>query len=315
MKASSKLLIAASLLAASTVASASIVTFTFNASGLTTSVANGNNGAANPNISSISAGYYDGTTAVAGGSVGYYNSNGFGVYSPDPSCGSLPSNTSTVQYQCVVNGDDHFVDNNDNTADKQKRVKSNGNWGSWQSLSTFTNSYDDFATFKFTNDVRVTSVTLGLWDWNSENTGTEQYCHRYWPNNTCREWRTRNVYDYSIDLSFNTSDAVAGPWSALHIDLGSSAPSQGDSLVVNLFGLYPINNYFSLGAGFGLSNTGFKIKSLTVDDSPPEQFDCSAAPTLPECSTTVPEPGTLSSLGLAALAMAAVGRLRRRRTS
>ena len=207
---------------------------------------------------------------------------------------------------CSDNLDEHFVDNNSNTSKYDKKTSSSGSWNT----TTLTNAYDDFATFKFTNDVRVTSVTIGLWDWNSEKVGEEQYC-KYGYGAYCFQWGTRNIYDYSIDLSFNTSDSVAGPWSALHIDLGSSAPSQGDSFVVNLFGPYSLNDYFSLGAGFGLSHTGFKIKSLTVDNSPPAQLDCNAFPDL--CPGTVPVPGTLSSLGLAALAMAAVGRLRRRR--
>lgn len=137
------------------------------------------------------------------------------------------------------------------------------------------------------------------------------YC-KFGFGNQCFQTGVRDVFDNFIDISFNTGDNVGGTWITQHIDIGHNTPSQGDSFVLNNFGAYGLNDYFSLGAGFGLSGTGFKIKSLTVDDQP-ARLDCNAFPDL--CPGTVPEPGTLSSLGLGALAMAMVGRIRRRRAA
>lgn len=306
MKASSKLLIAASLLAASSFASAEIVTFNFDSSGFA-AAAPGSNLASPPNITGITGGYFDATATTyltAGASVGYY-SGGFGVYSPDPfTPGNCSSNTYPRYRNCDSNPDEHFIDNNNNTSEYDKKENSNSNYVGYN----LVNAYDDFARFAFDANVRVTSITLTLFDTNRIQTGCLH------PQQGGRCDRDDRIYDYWIDVMFNTQDGLSGPWSAMKVGLGSGndAPS---TVTISTLGLYTPNDFFYFGAGFGKDGTGFKIKSLTVETAP-EQLDCNAAPTLPECSNnTVPEPGTLSSLGLAAIAMAAVGRLRRRRTS
>lgn len=319
MKASSKLLIAASLLAASSVASASTVTFTFNTETLPPMFP-GSNGAVSPNLLGISPGYYnewDGTYNSPAGTLGIYNDTtppgtynyGLGVTSPSNVCGTLPANTSTVEYRCANGSTDaHYVDNRGNgaTIERRTRNNANSNWGNWRDWEDV--KIDDFVRFQFDTNVLVTSITLGIWDYETDDNGGG--CKRYWSNGSCREY-----YDlYYIDVSFNTGDSNSSPWTHLQLNLGTSAPSEGQVFTFTPFGLYTANDWLRFGAGFGESGTGFKIKALTVETAP-EQLDCNAAPTLPECSTTVPEPGTLSSLGLAAIAMAAVGRLRRRRTS
>jgi len=316
MKASSKLLIAASLLAASSFASAEIVTvtFDFNSSGFA-AAAPGSNLATPPNITGITGGYFDATATTyltAGASVGYY-SGGFGVYSPNPFTPNIcSSNTNTYpKYSdCKSKPDEHFIDNNDNTSRYKKKESSTSDKVSYN----LVNAYDDFARFAFDANVLVTSITLTLFDTNRIESGCSGPLDR---NGKCDE--DDRIYNYWIDVMFNTQDDLTGPWSAMKVDLGSgdNAPS---TFTINTLGLYTPNDYFYFGAGFGKDGTGFKIKSLTVDmattEPPPEGLDCNVAPTLPQCSNnTVPEPGTLSSLGLAAIAMAAVGRLRRRRTS
>ena len=326
MKASSKLLIAASLLAASSFASASTVTFTFNTETLPPMFP-GSNGAASPNLLGITPGYYDsnaGTYNRPAGLLGVYNDTtppgtynyGLGVTSPSDLCGTLPADTSTTQYRCVSGGaDDHYVDNNSNRAQIQRRTwsSSSQNWRSWSDYgNSISLRFDDFVGFQFDTDVLVTSITLGIWEYQTDDNA-----------GGCKRWKDgivggqcREYYDlHYIDVSFNTGDSNSSPWTHLQLNLGTSAPSDGQVFTFTPFGLYTANDWLRFGAGFGESGTGFKNKSLTVETAP-EQLDCNAAPTLPECSNnTVPEPGTLSSLGLAAIAMAAVGRLRRRRTS
>jgi len=313
MKASSKLLIAASLLAASTVASASIVTFTFNTETLPPMYP-GDNSATSPNLLAISPGYFDdnaNTYNSPAGTLGIYNTpdfNGLGVTSLGP-CSGQPANTNTTEYQCVTN-DEHFVDNNSNEARIQRRTwnSQNNKWGDWTNFGNrSTQRLDDFVAFQFDSDVLVTSITLGIWDYKVDENGGE--CKSWKRNGECDKYYDR----YYIDVSFNTGDSNGSPWMNLQLDLGKSAPDSGAQLTFSPFGLYTANDWLRFGAGFGERDTGFKIKALTVET--PERVDCSNAPDLPECSTTVPEPGTLSSLGLAALAMATVGRLRRRRTS
>jgi hypothetical protein len=323
MKTSSKLLIAASMLAASGLAGASTVTFTFNTETLPPMYP-GSNGATSPNLLGISPGYYNGfdnTYNSPAGTLGIYNDTtppgtynyGLGVTSPSNVCGTLPANTSTVEYRCASGSTDaHYVDNSGNgaTVERRTRNSSTSSWGSWRNYQDVR--IDDFVRFQFDTNVLVTSITLGIWDYQTDQNG-----------GGCKTWRNgivggscREYYDlYFVDVSYNTGDANSSPWSHLQLNLGTSAPASGQEFTFSPFGLYTANDWLGFGAGFGNSGTGFKIKSLTVETAP-EQLDCNAAPTLPECSgNTVPEPGTLSSLGLAALAMAAVGRLRRRRTA
>jgi len=283
-------------------AGAATITYTFNANSLTTTVANGSNGAVAPNIASIGAGYrYDNGTStglVMGGSIGYWGSNGFGVMSPHNNCGTLPANTSSISYSCVNGSTDaHYFDNNGNGAQVR---------GTKSGPDTYSPvRIDDFARIRFDADVTVTSLTLGLWDWDSEKSGTEDYCTRYYSNGSCRSWGKRDVYEYFIDLVFNTGDSESSAWTPLRVSLGANAPDTGDTLVVNTLGAYAPNDWFGIGAGFGLSGTGFKLMAMTVTRT--EEGGGGGA-----TGQSVPEPGTLASLGLGAFAMALAGARRRR---
>lgn len=310
MKIQSVIVGLAAALAMSATAHAAVVTYTFNASALTTAVKQGSDGTGAPNIVGVTAGYYlsNGGSHTLGGSMGYYGSYGAGVSSTDDVCGPLPANTSTVQYRCAEgDSDSHFFDNNGNGATIERRVKSGSNWGSWRDYESV--KADDFARIQFDADVTVTSLTLGLWDWNKEMVSTEQQCTRWRESGSCRTWTTVSTYNYFIDLMFNTGDSESSAWSSLKVSVGASEPDQGDTLVVTGFGPYAANDWFGIGAGFGLKDTGFKLLSMTVEKDEP--IIITEAPCTQGC--TVPEPGVLASVGLGIALIGALGAIRRRR--
>ncbi len=274
------------------------VTFTFNQNSLTTTVMQGSDGAANPNIVSVSPGYYAPGPDLhlgAGASIGYYGANGLGVSSPT-GCGALPANTSTARYRCDAGSDSHYVDNSGNGAviERRTRASAGDSWSSWSDWRNVP-SLDEYVRFAFDTDVIVTSVRIGLWDWYAVQTGGLS---------------TRKQY---IDLGYNTGDNASDPWTAINAFLVGSVspldlPYWGKPFDVPIAS-YGANDWFGFGAGFDKSGSGFKILALTVEYNPP----CNT-PGGPLCGPNeLPLPGTLGMLGLGAAGLAFAARRRRQK--
>jgi len=198
------------------------------------------------------------------------------------------------------------------------------------------NNNEDYVKFSFTNalnnatDVRVTSVTLSCIGCDLGTPGTASYTiPGYYTNENCRRVNHHTVCDQVwhdpvfVPGTPGTGDAdisylvgLLGPgWSTGSV----SGLGYNDTYTYTFDGgighlpTLGLSNLFRLGAKFGDNNDDFKIMSLTVEENL-QGLDCVPGVVVEGCST-VPEPGTLSSLGLAAFAMAAVGRLRRRRAA
>lgn len=266
---------------------AQAVTFNLSGSGYSTA-ANDSNGAASPNLIGITAGYFNGASHLtAGATAQFYSGNGLGVSSPT-GCPSLPADTSTTRYRCNTGSDAHYVDNSGNGARIERSVATpctsgsgcvNGlRWGSYRTYEAVP-AYDDFVRFQFSTDVVVTSITLGIWDAvDLAGSSLER-----------------------IDVSYNAADAIGSGWTAGSLDFNWT--SNGQTITFSPTA-YVANDWFGFGAGFGLSGTGFKIKSLTVEV--PERQSCEAP-----CGS-VPLPGTAALLGLGAAAIGWSSRRRRR---